>query len=74
MRIFVAGGTGAVGRHLVPALVKAGHEVTATSRTEAGLALLESQGAAGVRLDVLDADELVPAGPARLRAVAGVGQ
>ncbi|MFG1972375.1 NAD-dependent epimerase/dehydratase family protein [Nonomuraea fuscirosea] len=56
MRIFVAGGTGAVGRHLVPALVKAGHEVTATSRTEAGLALLESQGAAGVRLDVLDAE------------------
>ncbi|PRX66690.1 nucleoside-diphosphate-sugar epimerase [Nonomuraea fuscirosea] len=56
MRIFVAGGTGAVGRHLVPALVKAGHEVTATSRTEAGLALLESQGAAGVRLDVFDAE------------------
>ncbi|MEU8362238.1 NAD(P)-dependent oxidoreductase [Nonomuraea sp. NPDC048882] len=56
MRIFVAGGTGAVGRYLVPALVAAGHEVTATSRTQAGLALLDSQGASGVRLDVYDAD------------------
>ena len=56
MRIFVAGGTGAVGRYLVPALVAAGHEVTATSRTQAGLALLDSQGASGVCLDVYDAD------------------
>ncbi len=33
MRIFVTGATGVLGRHLVPGLVTAGHEVTATTRT-----------------------------------------
>ena len=33
MRVFVTGATGALGRHLVPGLVAAGHEVTATTRT-----------------------------------------
>jgi putative NADH-flavin reductase len=32
MRVFVAGGTGALGRRLVPQLVARGHEVTATTR------------------------------------------
>ena len=32
MRIFVTGATGALGRNLVPRLVAAGHEVTATTR------------------------------------------
>jgi nucleoside-diphosphate-sugar epimerase len=32
MRIFVAGATGAIGRRLVPSLVKAGHEVTGMAR------------------------------------------
>src|SRR6516165_12369354 len=42
MRIFVAGGTGAIGRPLVSALVAAGHEVTVFSRSAdrvAGLGL-----------------------------------
>ncbi|MEV4178885.1 NAD(P)-dependent oxidoreductase [Nonomuraea sp. NPDC049709] len=55
MRVFVAGATGAIGRYLVPALVAAGHEVTGSTRTESGLALLRAQGADGVRLDVFDA-------------------
>lgn len=54
MKIFLAGGTGAVGRQLVPLLRTAGHEVVATSRTPAGVAALRAQGAVGVRLDALD--------------------
>ena len=37
MRIFVAGGSGAVGRQLVPKLVAEGHEVVATARCWASL-------------------------------------
>ncbi len=35
MRVFVAGGTGVIGRRLVPQLVTRGHQVTATT-TSAG--------------------------------------
>jgi nucleoside-diphosphate-sugar epimerase len=45
MRVFVAGATGALGRHLVPGLVAAGHEVTATTRTPGKLAQLRQAGA-----------------------------
>ena len=54
MRVFVAGGTGVIGRRLVPQLVARGHQVTAT--TSAGkLGLLEQLGAEGVVMDGLDA-------------------
>jgi nucleoside-diphosphate-sugar epimerase len=55
MRVLVAGATGAVGRQLVPALVRAGHQVTATSRSEARLAGLRAAGAQLAVLDGLDA-------------------
>src|SRR5579859_2730723 len=45
MRVFVAGGSGAIGKQLVPALVAAGHQVTATTRNPRNTASL---GAAGV--------------------------
>jgi hypothetical protein len=45
MRVFVAGATGALGRHLVPGLVAAGHEVTATTRTPGKAAPLREAGA-----------------------------
>jgi nucleoside-diphosphate-sugar epimerase len=55
MRVFVAGGTGVVGRRLVPQLVARGHQVTATTTSAGKLALLEQLGAEGVVMDGLDA-------------------
>ena len=54
MRVFVTGGTGAIGRFLVPALVAAGHQVTATTRTPAKTGLLRAAGAEPAVLDGLD--------------------
>jgi nucleoside-diphosphate-sugar epimerase len=55
MKVFVAGGTGVVGRRLVPLLVARGHEVTATTTNPAKVGSIESQGAHGVVMDGLDA-------------------
>jgi nucleoside-diphosphate-sugar epimerase len=55
MRVFVAGGTGVLGRRLVPQLVARGHQVTATTTSAAKLDLLGQLGAAGVVMDGLDA-------------------
>ena len=54
MKVFVAGGNGAVGAPLVRQLVAAGHEVVASSRTPPGLAEIERRGARAVRMDGLD--------------------
>ena len=55
MRIFVAGGSGALGQRLVPQLVARGHQVTATTTSPARLGLLTSLGAEAVVMDGLDA-------------------
>lgn len=55
MRVFVAGGTGAVGRRLVPQLVARGHHVTATTTRQDKVALLEQLGAEAVVMNGLDA-------------------
>ncbi|AQZ71338.1 dehydrogenase [[Actinomadura] parvosata subsp. kistnae] len=55
MRVFVAGGTGVLGRRLVPQLVARGHQVTATATNVAKLALLEKMGADGIVMNGLDA-------------------
>jgi nucleoside-diphosphate-sugar epimerase len=55
MRVFVAGGTGVVGRRLVPQLVARGHQVTATTTSAAKLTEIEQMGATGVVMDGLDA-------------------
>jgi nucleoside-diphosphate-sugar epimerase len=55
VRVFVAGGTGVIGRRLVPQLVARGHQVTATTTSAAKLGLLEQLGAEGVVMDGLDA-------------------
>ncbi len=55
VRVFVAGGTGVIGRRLVPQLVARGHQVRATTTSAAKLDLLEQLGAEGVVMDGLDA-------------------
>jgi len=55
MRVFVAGGSGVIGRRLVPQLVARGHEVIATTTSAGKLGLLEQLGAEGVVMDGLDA-------------------
>ena len=55
MRVFVAGGSGVLGRRLVPQLVARGHQVTATTTSVGKLDLLEQLGAEGVVMDGLDA-------------------
>jgi nucleoside-diphosphate-sugar epimerase len=61
MRVFVTGATGALGRYLVPGLVAAGHEVTATTRTPGKAARLRSAGAEPVVLDGLDREAVISA-------------
>jgi nucleoside-diphosphate-sugar epimerase len=55
VRVFVAGGTGVVGRRLVPQLVARGHQVTATTTSAAKLGVLQRLGADGVVMNGLDA-------------------
>jgi nucleoside-diphosphate-sugar epimerase len=58
MRIFVAGGTGAIGRPLVAALAAAGHEVTVFSRSEGRVAALGVPGVVPAVGDAFAADSL----------------
>jgi nucleoside-diphosphate-sugar epimerase len=55
MRVFVAGGTGVIGRRLVPQLVARGHRVTATTTSAAKVGLVKQLGAEAVVMDGLDA-------------------
>jgi 2-alkyl-3-oxoalkanoate reductase len=61
MRVFVTGATGALGRHLVPGLVAAGHEVTATTRSPGKVAELREAGAEVVVVDGLDREAVIAA-------------
>jgi nucleoside-diphosphate-sugar epimerase len=61
MRVFVTGATGALGRHLVPGLVAAGHEVTATTRSAAKTGRLRTAGAEPVVVDGLDREAVIAA-------------
>jgi nucleoside-diphosphate-sugar epimerase len=61
MRVFVTGATGALGRHLVPGLVAAGHQVTATTRTPGKIAQLREAGAEPTVVDGLDRDAVIAA-------------
>src|SRR5918998_627374 len=53
MRVFVAGATGAIGKQLVPRLVRAGHEVHGMTRSESKQAMLHEFGAVPVGTDHL---------------------
>ena len=58
MNLFIAGGTGAIGRALVPLLVAAGHTVVGLTRASDRAAQLEHMGAVPVVGDVYDAARL----------------
>lgn len=55
MKVFLTGGTGVVGTRAVPALVAAGHEVTAVARTGPKAELVRSMGATPITVDLFDA-------------------
>ncbi|MDF2752865.1 MAG: NAD-dependent epimerase/dehydratase, partial [Gaiellaceae bacterium] len=55
MRVFLAGGSGAIGRRLTPQLVARGHQVTATTTSQDRLDGLRALGAEPVEVDGLDA-------------------
>lgn len=57
-RVFVAGGTGVVGRRAVRLLVEAGHTVTALARTAEKAAEVRAAGATPERGDLFDRDLL----------------
>jgi nucleoside-diphosphate-sugar epimerase len=61
VRVFVAGGTGVIGRQLLPQLVEAGHQVTATTRRVERADLLRSLGATPAVLDALDGQAVAAA-------------
>ena len=81
MRVFVTGATGALGRYLVPGLIAAGHQVTASTRTPGKVARLREAGAEPVILDGLDREAVIAAvraaGPEvivhQMTALAGLG-
>jgi nucleoside-diphosphate-sugar epimerase len=54
VRIFVAGGTGVLGRPLVEALVDRGHEVTASTHRTEDFSVIEALGARPALMDGLD--------------------
>ena len=61
MNVFVAGGSGTIGIPLVRALVLAGHQVTALTRSRGKREMLEALGASAAVADALDRDALVNA-------------
>jgi nucleoside-diphosphate-sugar epimerase len=59
--IFVAGATGAVGRQLLPMLVRAGYDVFGTTREAGKAAQIEAMGARPVIVDVFHRSALIAA-------------
>ncbi len=58
MKIFLAGGSGVVGRGLLPQLQQSGHDVVAITRQPDRVTQLEAMGAQAVACDVFDAARL----------------
>jgi nucleoside-diphosphate-sugar epimerase len=61
VRVFLAGATGVIGRRLVPALLAAGHEVTAMCRSAERAELARAAGAQAAIADALDASAVAEA-------------
>jgi len=58
MHVFIAGGSGAIGVPLTRALIAAGHQVTASTRSAANAAMLKELGATPAIVDAFDAEAL----------------
>ena len=85
-KVFVTGATGVLGRRVVPALVGAGHAVTAVVRSEAKASAARAAGATPVHVDLFDRDAIrtaiaghdcvahlathIPSGPSAVRKAA----
>ena len=54
MRVFVLGGTGAIGGHAVPAFVEAGHDVSALARSAGKAEVLRQRGASPREVSLFD--------------------
>jgi nucleoside-diphosphate-sugar epimerase len=61
MRVFLAGATGVIGRHLLPLLLADGHEVTGMTRSPHKADALRASGADAVVADGLDAKAVTSA-------------
>jgi nucleoside-diphosphate-sugar epimerase len=61
MKVFVAGGTGAIGKQLIPQLVSAGHEVVATTRSHGRAEEVQRLGGEPAIADGLDEHAMVDA-------------
>jgi nucleoside-diphosphate-sugar epimerase len=61
MKIFVAGGTGVIGRRAVAQLLEAGHEVSVLARSDTKAAALRAAGATPVAASLFDAAALTEA-------------
>jgi nucleoside-diphosphate-sugar epimerase len=61
VKVFVLGGTGAIGSHALPALVAAGHEVSALARTPQKAEAVRAQGAGPVMVSMFDRAALAKA-------------
>jgi nucleoside-diphosphate-sugar epimerase len=61
MKIYLAGGTGVIGRTLIPKLISAGHEVVATTSSPRRIEELELLGAHPLVVDGLDEEAIVKA-------------
>ena len=61
MRVFLAGGTGVIGRALVPQLREASHEVTAMTRYASRAQTLREQGVEAVVCDAFETDNVARA-------------
>lgn len=58
MKIFVAGGSGVLGRASLRALAEAGHQVRATARTDEKASVVRNLGAEAVRVDLFNTTEV----------------
>jgi nucleoside-diphosphate-sugar epimerase len=61
MKVYVAGGTGVIGRRLIPELISVGHEVVATTSSPRGVEELEMLGAHPLVVDGLDEEAVIKA-------------